>query len=88
MWTSTKLVAKPPARVRREDGTERVATSLQWNARVRRADGSERVLKPRHLVFANGIGGARGEDFRAKWSTPLDTPRVRAGVARRPWCIA
>ena len=30
----------------------------QWNARVRRADGSERVLRPRHLVFANGIVGA------------------------------
>lgn len=30
----------------------------QWNARVRRADGSERVLKPRHIVFGNGIVGA------------------------------
>ncbi|MFJ1260492.1 NAD(P)-binding domain-containing protein [Cupriavidus sp. CuC1] len=29
-----------------------------WLARVRRADGSERVLRPRHLVFANGIVGA------------------------------
>jgi len=29
----------------------------QWSARVRRADGSERVLRPRHLVFANGIVG-------------------------------
>jgi Pyridine nucleotide-disulphide oxidoreductase len=28
-----------------------------WHARVRRADGSERVLRPRHLVFANGIVG-------------------------------
>ena len=26
-----------------------------WVARVRRADGSERVLRPRHLVFANGV---------------------------------
>lgn len=25
-----------------------------WEARVRREDGSERVLRPRHLVFANG----------------------------------
>lgn len=25
-----------------------------WEARVRRADGSERVLRPRHLVMANG----------------------------------
>ena len=29
-----------------------------WNARVRRADGSERVLRPRHILFANGIVGA------------------------------
>lgn len=28
-----------------------------WEARVRRADGSERVLRPRHLVFANGVAG-------------------------------
>ncbi|WP_043341206.1 flavin-containing monooxygenase [Belnapia moabensis] len=26
-----------------------------WTARVRRADGSERILRPRHLVFANGV---------------------------------
>lgn len=26
-----------------------------WTARVRRSDGTERVLKPRHLVFANGV---------------------------------
>lgn len=29
-----------------------------WLARVRRADGTERVLRPRHLVFANGIVGS------------------------------
>lgn len=29
-----------------------------WVATVRRADGSERVMKPRHIVFANGIVGA------------------------------
>ena len=28
-----------------------------WNARLRLADGSERVMKPRHLIFANGIAG-------------------------------
>jgi hypothetical protein len=28
-----------------------------WNARVRRAEGSERVLRPRHLIFANGVAG-------------------------------
>ncbi len=26
-----------------------------WSARVRRADGSERVLRPRHLILANGV---------------------------------
>ncbi|TCZ53419.1 flavin-containing monooxygenase [Roseicella aquatilis] len=26
-----------------------------WTARVKRADGSERILRPRHLVFANGV---------------------------------
>jgi cation diffusion facilitator CzcD-associated flavoprotein CzcO len=33
-------------------------TAGHWSARVRRADGSERVLRPRHLVFANGVVGA------------------------------
>lgn len=31
--------------------------SQTWEARIRRADGSERVLRPRHLVFANGVAG-------------------------------
>ncbi len=26
-----------------------------WTARLARADGSERILRPRHLVFANGV---------------------------------
>ncbi len=26
-----------------------------WTARLRRSDGTERVLRPRHLVFANGV---------------------------------
>lgn len=26
-----------------------------WTARLRRGDGSERVMRPRHLVFANGV---------------------------------
>jgi hypothetical protein len=29
----------------------------EWNAYIRREDGSERMLKPRHLVFANGVVG-------------------------------
>jgi putative flavoprotein involved in K+ transport len=33
-------------------------TAGNWRARVRRADGSERVLRPRHLIFANGIVGS------------------------------
>ena len=26
-----------------------------WTARLRRGDGTERVVRPRHLVFANGV---------------------------------
>ena len=29
--------------------------SKTWTARVKRSDGTERVLRPRHLVFANGV---------------------------------
>jgi thioredoxin reductase len=29
----------------------------QWRVNVRRKDGTERVLRPRHLIFANGIAG-------------------------------
>lgn len=28
-----------------------------WDARLRLAEGTERVMKPRHIVFANGIAG-------------------------------
>ena len=28
-----------------------------WSARIRKGDGSERVMKPRHIVMANGIAG-------------------------------
>lgn len=46
VWTGTSLVS-----ARHDDacGT--------WTARVRRADGSERELRPRHVVFANGVVG-------------------------------
>jgi hypothetical protein len=30
-------------------------TTRSWTARLRRSDGTERVVKPRHLVFANGV---------------------------------
>jgi cation diffusion facilitator CzcD-associated flavoprotein CzcO len=30
-------------------------TARQWTARLRRSDGTERVVRPRHLVFANGV---------------------------------
>lgn len=46
VWTGTTLV----------EGAYDEAAG-HWNARVRRADGSERVLRPRHLVFANGVAG-------------------------------
>lgn len=43
-------------------GTEFVAGNYDdaaqcWNATVRRPDGSERTLRPRHVVFANGVSG-------------------------------
>ncbi|QDJ45380.1 FAD-dependent oxidoreductase [Bordetella hinzii] len=47
VWTATTLVS---------GGYDE--TARHWQARVRRADGSERVLRPRHLVFANGVVGA------------------------------
>ena len=28
-----------------------------WTARLRKADGGERVLRPRHIIFANGVSG-------------------------------
>ena len=31
------------------------AGEKRWTARLTRADGSERVVRPRHLVFANGV---------------------------------
>lgn len=46
VWTSTIF-----------DGANFDTTAGQWEARVTRADGSTRVLKPRHIVFANGVAG-------------------------------
>jgi cation diffusion facilitator CzcD-associated flavoprotein CzcO len=46
VWTSTTFV---------EGSFD--AVENRWTARVRRADDSERVLRPRHLVFANGVSG-------------------------------
>lgn len=45
-WAGTELVGG------RWDAAER-----RWDAVLRRADGSERVMRPRHLVFANGVSG-------------------------------
>ncbi|WP_423066083.1 flavin-containing monooxygenase [Devosia sp. CN2-171] len=46
VWTGTELVGG------HYDDEEGV-----WHATVRRKDGSERMLKPRHLIFANGVNG-------------------------------
>lgn len=43
-WTDTEFVA----------GSWDEAASC-WTARLKRADGSEHVVRPRHLVFANGV---------------------------------
>lgn len=46
VWTSTEFLA---GRYDRE--TER------WEARIKVADGKERILRPAHLIFANGVSG-------------------------------
>ncbi|MEX2617220.1 MAG: NAD(P)/FAD-dependent oxidoreductase [Alphaproteobacteria bacterium] len=43
-------------------GTEFVGGSYDeaaqcWNATLRKSDGTERVMRPRHVVFANGVSG-------------------------------
>lgn len=43
VWTETEFL-----------GARWNADAHEWEARVRRADGTERVLRPRHIVFANG----------------------------------
>jgi cation diffusion facilitator CzcD-associated flavoprotein CzcO len=43
-WTDTEFV-----------GGAWDATAKCWTARLRRGDGSERIVRPRHLVFANGV---------------------------------
>jgi putative flavoprotein involved in K+ transport len=45
-WTGTELARAT------YDGS-----SGRWNAVVRHADGSERTVRPRHLIFANGLLG-------------------------------
>jgi len=56
-----------------------------WNARVRRADGSERMLRPKHILFANGIVGRPNrpklpglEDFKG---TVMHSHDFREGAA-------
>lgn len=43
-WTGTEFV-----------GGAWDATAGCWTARLKRSDGTERVVRPRHLVFANGV---------------------------------
>jgi cation diffusion facilitator CzcD-associated flavoprotein CzcO len=43
-WTDTEFV-----------GGTWDETAKCWTARLKRADGTERVVRPRHLVFANGV---------------------------------
>lgn len=46
VWTGTEFVS-----ARYDDAAG------QWSATVRKADGSERTLRPRHIIFANGVSG-------------------------------
>jgi putative flavoprotein involved in K+ transport len=43
-WTDTEFV-----------GATWNETEKSWTARLKRGDGTERVVRPRHLVFANGV---------------------------------
>ncbi len=43
-WTDTEFV-----------GGTWDETAKCWNATLRRSDGTERIVRPRHLVFANGV---------------------------------
>ena len=43
-WTDTEFV-----------GATWNDTEKSWTARLKRGDGTERVVRPRHLVFANGV---------------------------------
>jgi putative flavoprotein involved in K+ transport len=45
-WTSSELA-----------GATYDASAGRWNAVVRNADGTERTVRPRHLIFANGLVG-------------------------------
>ncbi|MCK8788029.1 NAD(P)/FAD-dependent oxidoreductase [Roseomonas sp. NAR14] len=44
VWTGTELA-----------GGDRDEAARCWEVRLRRADGSERRMRPRHIVFANGV---------------------------------
>lgn len=46
VWTGTSF-----------EGAEFDEREGTWSARVTRADGRERVLRPSHIVFANGVAG-------------------------------
>lgn len=76
VWTGTTFV-----------GGSFDEASGTWKAHVQRADGSERVLRPRHIVFANGIVGSPIrpklpglDDFRGEVTHTHD---FRSGAAWR-----
>jgi thioredoxin reductase len=48
VWTSTTFV--------KGEFDDKSGT---WNAIVRKSDGSERIMRPKHIVFANGVLGAK-----------------------------
>ncbi len=45
-WTGTEFV-----------GATYDEAARRWTARLKRLDGTERTMRPRHLVFANGVSG-------------------------------
>jgi thioredoxin reductase len=46
VWTGTEFL-----------GADYDKSTGQWNARLKLPDGGKRMMRPRHLVFANGIAG-------------------------------
>ena len=46
VWTSTEFL-----------GGDYDEATGHWQARIRKANGTERVLRPRHIIFANGVSG-------------------------------
>ena len=66
-----------------------------WDVLLRRADGTERRMRPRHIVFANGVSTTPImpdlpglESFAARCGIPAITAADWIGRASARWCWA